>query len=143
VRRKLGLAALLLLLPPVASVGLAGCGSSSGDGASDKSSSAKLSASEQAAVRASQSAIQSYCRTVLLYLERRTDPPTQGDTARAYAGVDRLAAIARAKPSAPQGRSGETVRDLMADTAEDLQGANCADNVVGRIDQALASLPAE
>ena len=57
--------------------------------------------------------------------------------------VDRLAAIARAKPAAPQGRSGETVRDLMSDTAEDLQGSNCADNVVSRLDQALGSLPAE
>jgi hypothetical protein len=138
-RRRLGLAALLLLLPPVASATLTGCGSSS----SDNSSKAKLAPSEQKDVRASQSAIQSYCRTILLYLERRTDPPTEGDTARAYAAVDRLAAIARAKPAAPQGRSGETVRDLMSDTAEDLQGANCADNVVSRIDRALGSLPAE
>jgi hypothetical protein len=138
-RRRFGLAALLLLLSGVATAALAGCGSSPGG----DSSNAKLTPSEQAAVRSSQSAIQSYCRAVLLYLERRTDPPTSGDTARAYAGVDRLAAIARAKPAAPQGRSGETVRDLMADTAEDLQGSNCADNVVSRIDQALASLPAE
>ena len=138
-RRRLGLAALLLLLSPMASAALAGCGSSSGDG----SSKAKLTTTEQKDVRASQSTIQSYCRTILLYLERRTDPPTQSETTRALDAVDRLAAIARAKPAAAQGRSGETVRDLMSDTAEDLQGANCADNVVGRINQALGSLPAE
>jgi hypothetical protein len=136
-RRRLGLATLLLLLSPIAPAALAGCGSSS----NDDSSRARLTPGEQADVRAAQSAIRSYCRTVLLYLERRTDPPTRAETARAYEGVDRLAAIARAKPAAPQGRSGETVRDLMADTAEDLQGSNCADNVVQRIDQALTSLP--
>ena len=138
-RRRLGLAALVLLLSPVAPAALAGCGSSSGR----DSSTAKLTPAEQSNVRASQSAIQSYCRTILLYLERRTDPPTEGETARALGAVDRLAAIARAKPAAPQGRGGETVRDLMSNTAEDLQGANCADNLVTRIDQALESLPAE
>jgi len=138
-RRRLGLAALLLLLSAVAPSSLAGCGSGSGDDTSN----AKLTPSEQKDVRASQTAIQSYCRTILLYLERRTNPPTQGDAARAMGAVDRLAAIARAKPAAPQGRSGETVRDLMSDTAEDLQGSNCADNVVSRLDQALGSLPAE
>jgi hypothetical protein len=138
-RGVFGLAALVLLLSPAVSA-LSGCGSSSSS--SDDSSKAKLTPSEQKDVRASQSAIQSYCRAVLLYLERRTDPPTRGETDRAYGAVDRLAAIARSKPAAPQGRSG-TVRDLMSDTAEDLQGANCADNVVQRIDQALGSLPEE
>jgi hypothetical protein len=136
-RRRLGLAALLFLLSAVAPAALAGCGSSP----SEDSAKAKLTPSEQKEVRTSQAAIQSYCRTILLYLERRTGPPTEGETAGAVEAVDRLAAIARAKPAAPQGRSGETVRDLMSDTAEDLQGANCADNVVQRIDQALASLP--
>jgi hypothetical protein len=138
-RRRLGLAALFLLLSALAPAALAGCGSSSGGGTSN----AKLTPSEQGDVRASQAAIQSYCRTILLYLERHTGPPTEGETARALDAVDRLAAIARAKPAAPQGRSGETVRDLMSDTAEGLQGSNCADNVVTRLDQALESLPAE
>jgi hypothetical protein len=77
-----------------------------------------------------------------LYLARKRGAPTQRETGRAYEAVDRLAVIARAKPAATHPQSGRTVRELLGDVAEDLEGSNCAQNVVQRIDQARATLPA-
>ena len=65
----------------------------------------------------------------------------KGDTP-SYAAVDRLASIATAKPAATYAQSGRKVRELLGDIAEDLEGSNCAENVVKRIDQTRATLPA-
>jgi hypothetical protein len=124
----------------IIALALAGCGGCSGG---TQAKSGPLPANQQARVRAAQAEIQSYCRQLTLYLARRRGPPTEDETAQAYEAVDQLGAIARSKPSATEGVTGETVRDLMGDIAEDLQGSNCADNVVARIDQALRTLPAE
>jgi hypothetical protein len=128
---------LSLVLP------LTGCGDDSSSSAVSAKRPEPLPPGEQATVREARAEIQSYCRQLTLYLARRRGPPTEDETGRAYNAVDRLAEIARAKPSAPQGPTGETVRDLLGDIAEDLEGSNCAANVVRRIDQALASLPAQ
>jgi hypothetical protein len=128
---------VLVPLLAVAATMLGGCGG-------DESSTQKpeqLSASEQSAVREAQTEIRSYCRDLVLYLARRRGPPTQSETGSAYEAVDRLAAIARDKPAAALPLAGRTVRELLGDIAEDLEGSNCADNVVRRIDQALATLP--
>ena len=93
-------------------------------------------------MRESQLDIQSYCRELTLYLSGRRGPPTEKETLRSYAAVDRLASIARAKPAATYAQSGRNVRELLGDIAEDLEGSNCAENVVKRIDQARATLPA-
>jgi hypothetical protein len=146
--RGLELPAVLVLLLCVVAL-LGGCGSdtSTGGGTTSGAASAEkpehLSASEQATVRQAQTEIQSYCQALTRYLARRRGPPTEDETGRAYGAVDRLAEIARTKPAATQGPTGETVRDLLGDIAEDLQGSNCAENVVARIDQILAALPAQ
>ena len=100
-----------------------------------------LSAGEQSAIRDAQTEIHSYCRELVLYVGRRRGPPTASETNRAYGAVDDLVAIARDKPLM-QTQSGRTVRELLGDLAEDLEGSNCAENVVERIDQARATLPA-
>jgi hypothetical protein len=40
-----------------------------------------------------------------------------------------------------QYREGETMRQVLGDTAEDLEGTNCSSGLVARLDQGLASLP--
>jgi hypothetical protein len=115
-----------------------GCGSDN-----SPSKPVELSASDQSAIREAQVEIRSYCRELALELARRRGPPTESDTAQAYSAVDRLAGIARVKPTATQPLAGRTVRELLGDLAEDLEGSNCAPNVVQRINQALAALPAE
>jgi hypothetical protein len=121
---------------------LAGCG---GEGSSGKPSGVQtgpFSAADQAAIREAQTEIRSYCRQLSLYLARRRGPPSQAENGRAYGAVDRLATIARLKPAA-EAAIGRTARELLGDLAEDLEGSNCAPNVVQRIDQALAGLPAQ
>jgi hypothetical protein len=102
---------------------------------------APLSAPQQAAVRGTQRRIQSYCRDLVLFLERRRRAPTTSETARTYDAVDRLVAIARAEPRATHPETGRTVRELLGDISEDLQGSNCAPNVIERIERGLATLP--
>jgi hypothetical protein len=127
---------LVPLLAVVAAM-LGGCG----DDESSPRRPEQLSAGEQSAVRKAQTEIRSYCRDLVLYLARRRGPPTQSETGRVYEAVDRLAGIARDKPAAALPLAGRTVRELLGDIAEDLEGSNCADNVVRRIDQVLATLP--
>jgi hypothetical protein len=129
---------VLLLVAP-----LTGCGDDNSSSAPTAQKREPLPAVEQETVREARSEIQSYCRELTLYLARRRGPPTEEEAGRVYGAVDRLAAIARAQPSGTQGSTGGTIRDLLGDIAEDLQGSHCADNVVARIDQALGDLPAE
>jgi hypothetical protein len=148
-------AALLLLLTCFALPGLGGCGGDEGssesspekpDLTSDRTSPRKpelLSAGERSDVREARVEIRSYCHELTLYLARKRGAPTERETGRAFAAVDRLVAIARDKPSAAQAQDGRTVRDLLGDIAEDLEGSNCAANVEQRIEQALVTLPAQ
>jgi hypothetical protein len=91
-------------------------------------------------VAQSQLAIRSYCRLIGLYVTRRGPRPTTADTQAADDAVDRLIALARADPEA-QYREGETMRQVLGDTAEDLEGTNCSSGLVARLNQGLASLP--
>ena len=85
----------------------------------------QLSAGEQAAVRKAQVEIQSYCRELTLYLARRRGPPTEDETGRATArGPARRDRTREA--GCDQRQSGRTVRELLGDIAEDLEGSNCA-----------------
>jgi hypothetical protein len=117
---------------------LAGCGSNE----ASPTTPAQLSPDEQAAVRQGQREVRSYCQKLVLYLARRRGAPTQAETQRAFSAVDQLEQIARAKPAATLPLAGRTVRELLGDLAEELEGSNCAANIVQRLDQALAALPA-
>jgi hypothetical protein len=115
----------------------AGCG---GD---DDASSARprpLPPEAASSVSESQLAIRAYCRRIALYLAGREGPPTMAHTRRAYAAVDSLISVAREDPEA-QYREGVTMRQVVGDTAEDLEGTNCSRDLVARLEQGLASLP--
>jgi hypothetical protein len=113
-----------------------------GDG--DDASSAgprRLSIEEESRVEESRLGIRSYCRRIAFYLAGRKGPPTAVDTRRAYDAADSLISLARENPEA-QNRNGDTMRQVLGDTAEDLEGTNCSSDLVARLERGLASLPA-
>lgn len=85
-------------------------------------------------------AIRSYCRRIALFLSGKQGRPTAADTQRAYDAVDRLIALARENPEARY-RGQDTMRQVVGDTAEDLEGTNCSPALVRRLEQGLAILP--
>jgi hypothetical protein len=120
---------------------LTACGG--GDGGSGGATNAapeRLTAQKQREVRRSQTAIVAYCnRFARSALSGRGAPPPAAQE-RAVAAVDTLIALARGKPDAIY-RTGVDMRLLLGDTAEDLEGSNCDERLVARLDQALATLP--
>jgi hypothetical protein len=114
-----------------------GCGGSSGE----KNSPQRLSLEERSEVVRSQRAIRSYCRLVGLFLVGRHGPPTQAESERVRDAAAKLIESARAKPQAEY-REQETMRQLLGDIAEDLEGTNCSSALVAQLQQGLRSLPA-
>jgi hypothetical protein len=99
----------------------------------------RLSAEEEAAVDRARTAIRSYCRQVGRHLAGGR-PPTAGETRTANDAVDSLVSLAREDPEARY-RGEETIRLVLGDTAEDLEGTNCSPDLVARLERGLASLP--
>jgi hypothetical protein len=124
------LLALGMLLPVA-------CGD--GDGGSGTTP-RRLSAEQEVTVDRARLVIRSYCRHVGRHLAGRRGPPTAAETQEAYDAVDTLIALAREDPEARY-RGQETIRLVLGDTAEDLEGTNCAPQLVARLEQGLASLP--
>ena len=112
---------------------------SCGDGSSTDS---PLSAQERSRVQGALVAVNEYCRQLGRYFSRRGSAPTNSATAAAREGVDEITALAGEKP-AVEYRPGQTLRELIADTAENLEGSNCTGPLLTRLEQALASLPPE
>jgi hypothetical protein len=128
----------LILLLALSLLSPIGCG---GDG--DSSSTARperLSATGEAKLNEARLDIRSYCRRIRLYLGGRESPPTTAQTRRAYRAVDSLVSVAGESPEA-QYQGGGSVRQLLGDTAEDLEGTNCSRDLVARLERGLASLP--
>jgi hypothetical protein len=115
----------------LAALGLAACGGGGETG---------LSRAERGVVESAQVQIHSYCRAVALYLLRRRGAPTRAETQEAYDAIDRLGALAREKPGA-ETQNGATLRTLLGDIVEDLDGSNCSPALQQRVEQALATLP--
>ncbi len=119
----------------VVAIFLAGCGD---DGSSSATRApeapARLSAQERAAADRSVRSIRAYCRDLARSLagERRARPALD----EALAAARRLAALARAKASAPY-RGSQTARNLAADLAEDLEGSNCSNTLVAELARGL------
>jgi hypothetical protein len=84
--------------------------------------------------------VRDYCDRVSDYLAGRRGPPTGAELAAVSRQLDRLAALARAHPSAVN-ESGVSARLALGDIAEDLEGTNCDDRLVRRIDRVLPELP--
>jgi hypothetical protein len=66
--------------------------------------------------------------------------PGRPELEQAFGAVDGIVALAREKPDAVH--EGRTLRQLVGDTTEDLEGTNCAASLVDRLRQGLASIPA-
>jgi hypothetical protein len=96
----------------------------------------RLTAVERARARAGHDAIRSYCRRLGLYITGRGDSPGTRAELRAVDGARTIAQLARRKPVAPYD-SVETIRDLAADTAEDLDGTNCSQRIVSELERGL------
>ena len=100
----------------------------------------RLTAAEQIAVRRSERAVQRYCGKLALSAIGQEKPPSPSEEADAFAATDRLIELARSKPTAPL-ESGVRMSLFLGDLAEDLEGSNCDQRLIERIDQALATLP--
>jgi hypothetical protein len=102
---------------------------------------APLSAGEIAVIRRAQEAVGAYCAKVARGLAEG-DAPTQRDFDRVTRPLDELAELASHRPGA-EAPDGATPRLALGDIAENLEGTNCDPRLVARIDEALATLPAE
>ncbi len=100
----------------------------------------RLTAAEQGLVIDSERAVQRYCGKLALSVTGQGKPPSVSEQGRAFAATDRLIELARRKPAAPLER-GVEMGLFLGDLAEDLEGSNCDQRLVERIDQALATLP--
>jgi hypothetical protein len=125
-------------------VAIASCGdgdsSSSGDKTSDGAAAKRLTGAEQTLVKQSERTVQRYCGQLALSVTGQGRPPSVAEQARALAATDRLINLTRSKPAAPL-ESGVDMELFLGDLAEDLEGSNCDQRLVERIDQALATLP--
>lgn len=99
-----------------------------------------LSRSEVRVIFGARDEVSAYCRRVARALARGREP-SKGEFERVIAAVDELAELAARKPEA-QTADGSTPRLALGDIAENLEGTNCDQRVVARIDEALAALPA-
>jgi hypothetical protein len=129
--------ASLIVLALVA-VTVAGCGANGGGGGAERET--RLTAAEAASAKAAIGAVNGYCRKLALFLAGKRREPDTEDADRAQKSADTLVSVARAKPDAALTEA-VTMRDALADMAEDLEGSNCASGLVGRLDQGLSSLP--
>lgn len=100
----------------------------------------RLTGAEQGLVIDSERAVQRYCGKLALSAIGQGKPPSAAEQGRAFAATDRLIELTRRKPAAPLER-GEEMGLFLGDLAEDLEGSNCDQRLVERIDQALATLP--
>ena len=118
--------------------GFAGCGDGEPTRQDERQKAApqRLTAVERAAAASGHDAIRSYCRRLGLHLAGRRDRPGVRVQRRAVAGARVLARLALRKPEAPYG-TGQTIRQLAGDTAEDLEGTNCSARLVVELERGL------
>jgi hypothetical protein len=133
-QRRSAVALLLAfaLIVPVA------CGHESGSGTTPQ----RLSAAEESIVASSQTSLRGYCQKFALYLAGRRGAPTSSETEQVDDDLERLIGLAGKKPDA-RARNGETMRLVLADMAEDLEGSNCSGGFEQKLDRALGTLPPE
>ena len=114
--------------------GVAGCGE--GEPTRRDAGPQRLTAVERAAAASGHDAIRLYCRRLGLHLAGRRDRPGAQVQRRAVAGARALARLALRKPEAPYATD-QTIRQLAADTAEDLEGTNCSARLVVELERGL------
>jgi hypothetical protein len=119
----------------------AGCGEEGGEAGQQPAGQPpaapqRLTAAERAAAAAGHDAIRTYCRRLGLHLAGRRARPGARVQRRAVSGARGLARLALRKPEAPY-VTGQTIRQLAADTAEDLEGTNCSARLVVELERGL------
>ena len=123
---------------------IASCGDGGSSGAAGTTpagaAAKRLTADEQALVTRSDRTVGRYCGHLALSLTGQRKPPSAEEQGRAFAATDRLIELAREKPAA-RVETGVDMGLFLGDLAEDLEGSNCDQRLVDRIDQALATLP--
>jgi hypothetical protein len=129
--RALALLLALALIVPLA------CG---GDDSGSPEKPRRLSAAEESIISRAQETLHGYCRKVGLYITRRQPLPTVAETQQVTEQLDRLIGLARERPGA-RNRRGETVRDVLGGSVEDLEGANCSAVLERKLAQAFATIP--
>jgi hypothetical protein len=97
-----------------------------------------LSAAGVAVIRRAQEAVGVYCSRVARGLAKG-QAPSPRDYERVTAAIDGLAELAAREPEA-EAPDGSTPRLALGDIAENLEGTNCDQRLVDRIDQALSEL---
>ena len=113
----------------------------SGCGDDDDGESKSLSGEELQQARQSSDAIRGYCRDVAAFLAGRRERPTLAEADRTLAAADQLIRTARANPDAPFAGT-QTMRDLVGDLTEDLEGTNCSPVLVRRLNDGFDTIPA-
>jgi hypothetical protein len=115
-------------------------GSCGGDDSGGDGGSARLSPAERSELRAAEEGIRDYCRSVRSFLVGEGPRPGRVELEDALRAVDAMVGVARENAEASY--RGRTMRQLVGDTAEDLEGTNCGPPLVERLRQGLASIPA-
>jgi hypothetical protein len=100
----------------------------------------RVSAASERIVAQARSTLYLYCRQVGRYLTRRGSPPTAAEAQQVDGELDRLIAVAQENPDA-QLRTQVTLRELLGDMLEDLEGSTCSGAFEQKLGQGLASLP--
>jgi hypothetical protein len=101
-----------------------------------------LAPAEVAQVDRIERRVQGYCLRASRALGGVGEAPSQAELEAALDGIDRLAELARQNPYAVL-PNGVGLRLTLGDIAEDLEGENCSPEIQARIDEQLATLPAE
>lgn len=99
-----------------------------------------LSPAGMRVIQRARGAVAAHCRQVAAALEEGGTPP-QDSFEKATAELDELARLATEQPEA-EAEDGTTPRLALGDIAENLEGTNCDQRLVARIDEALATVPA-
>jgi hypothetical protein len=100
----------------------------------------RLSAAQQSIVVHAEVSLHSYCAKLALYLAERRAAPSDADSRQVGGNLDRLIDVARDQPEA-RARTGETMRQVLGDMAEDLEGSNCSGSFEQKLEEGLAALP--
>ena len=103
---------------------------------------ASLTAEDRRRLKAIEGRIQTHCVDIARSLVDPSAAPTAAEEARAFAAADDFIALTREKPTALVD-VGQDLRLFLADVIENLEGANCDERMVGRLERGLVSIPNE
>jgi hypothetical protein len=120
---------------------LAGCGDDGDlEGTTFEESTTRLTRAESRVIAVAQRRVQGYCADRAQALFGEGEPPSAHDLREVDDALVALARLAARRPEA-ESAAGVTPRLALGDIAENLEGTNCDQRLVARIDSLLAGLP--